>query len=315
MGDIVDIKQEQTKFIERIRGRVEAQVANGISRNAIGREAGISSGAVSAFLSGTYKADMLPLAQKLDAWLTASLAREQAKLPAAPAWIETPTAQRIMTALSYAQMASDLACIYGAAGVGKTATLHHYAQATPNVWIATMTPATASAATCLEEVCEAVGLRDASGGAARMQRALINRLRDTRGLLAIDEAQHLSVSALETIRSLHDATGIGLAILGNETVYARITGGTRAANFAQLFSRIGKRLRVQRPTDKDVRELLDAWKIDGREEREISERIALAPGGLRGLTKTLRLASMLAQGKTPGAQEIRAAWRDLGGEQ
>jgi hypothetical protein len=34
-----------------------------------------------------------------------------------------------------------------------------------------------------------------------------------------------------------DQAGIGIALLGNETVYARLEGGTRAAQYAQLFIR------------------------------------------------------------------------------
>src|ERR1035437_1267786 len=51
----------------------------------------------------------------------------------------------------------------------------------------------------------------------------------TGGLLVIDEAQHLSVAALDQIRSIHDATDLGIALVGNQQVYARLTGGNRAA--------------------------------------------------------------------------------------
>lgn len=51
-----------------------------------------------------------------------------------------------------------------------------------------------------------------SGGSARLEEELTGRLRDILGLLVVDEAQHLTTKALEGLRSLHDATGTGLAL-------------------------------------------------------------------------------------------------------
>ena len=79
------------------------------------------------------------------------------------------------------------------------------------------------------------------------------RVNGVRGLLIVDEAQHLSLRALETLRALHDATGAGLALMGNAVVYARLTGGRRAAEFAQLFSRVGKRVRLTQVEEGDRR--------------------------------------------------------------
>jgi hypothetical protein len=302
-------------LITRVRANLEAIIASGESRATIAREAGVSGSRLGQFLAGDYTGDIAGTAATLDTWLKSRLAREHARLPNAPAFFETPTTARISTALAYAQLAGDLAAIYGAAGVGKTVTIEHYAETNPNVWVAVMSSATSSVVTALEEVCAAVGLREMpGGGGAGMQRSLIRRLRGTHGLLVVDEAQHLSVAALEALRHLHDKAGVGLVLAGNETVYARLTGGNRQATFAQLFSRIGKRVRLARPTDDDVRALLGAWSVSGREERDVATRIAATPGGLRGLTKTLRLGSMLAGRRGVTAKEMRAAWRDLGGE-
>ena len=119
------------------------------------------------------------------------------------------------------------------------------------------------------------------------------------------------------MRALHDATGVGLALVGNEAVYARMTGGTRAAYLDRLFSRIGKRVRLTRATRDDVDAIIDAWGVDVHACRRTLHEIAARPGGLRGLTKVLRLASMFAAGaerESMSCEDIRAAWRDLGGE-
>ncbi|MCR6497060.1 hypothetical protein LJB71_13070 [Thermomonas sp. S9] len=104
------------------------------------REAGISASSLTQVLGGHYAADPRKLVTRLAQWL-ARLAQQQAMpaMPAAPAWVATPTAERILAALAYAHMAGDIAVIYGGAGVGKTTAAREYARRYPNVWIATMT--------------------------------------------------------------------------------------------------------------------------------------------------------------------------------
>jgi len=219
--------------------------------------------------------------------------------------------------LTYAQIAGDISCVYGSAGIGKTKTCERYQRENPSVWMATMTTSHAGSAACLEEVAISIGMREIPFKAARMFREVCARVRGTRGLLIIDEAQHLSPAALESLRAIHDATGIGLVLAGNEMVYARLTGGARTAKFAQLYSRVGKRLRITRPLKADVMAIAGAFGITGAKEREACWVISKKGGALRQVVKTLRLAAMIATGN--GAQmdidHIRAAWDDLkGGE-
>jgi len=84
---------------------------------------------------------------------------------------------------------------------------------------------------------------------------LTGRLRDTHGLLVVNEAQHLTTKALEGLRSLRDATGTGLALVGSDKLYDRLTGGSRSSDFPQLFSRIGKRVRLPGATGRRRSEL------------------------------------------------------------
>ena len=233
-------------------------------------------------------------------------------MPAAPQWVTTPTAERVIAALGYAQMAGDVAVIYGGAGLGKTTAAREYARRYPNVWLATMSPATSGVTTALEEVCLALGFRDLPQGAARMQRAIVDRVRGTGGLLVVDESQHLGVAALDALRAIHDAAGVGLALIGNEMVYARMTGGSRAAYLDRLFSRIGKRVRLARATREDVERLASAFGVRNGSLKLLVE-IGGRAGALRAVVKTLRLASMMAGGSEIEPQHIEAAWKDLEG--
>jgi DNA transposition AAA+ family ATPase len=308
-----DASSAENNCRELVKAEIER---TGMTQGQAAKEAGVTPARLSQWLSDKYKGDNETLEAEMRRWLKQRTERATgaARLPEAPEWVDTATGKRVLAALSYAQVASDISVIYGGAGLGKTCAARNYQRTHPNVWIATMTPSTASVATCFERIVFAVGLRDSFNGAARNEAAIISRIMGTAGLLVIDEAQHLSTNALEGIRSLHDATDVGLVLMGNESVYAQMTGGARQAHFAQLFSRIGRKVRLNTPQSDDVSALLSAWNV-GSNARNVCLKIAKQPGALRGLTKTLRLAAMMAASEAVSmeAEHIKAAWHELGG--
>jgi hypothetical protein len=217
-----------------------------------------------------------------------------------------------MAALGYAQMAGDMAVIYGGAGLGKTTAAREYARRYPSVWLATMHPACSGVAMALEEVAMALGVRDLPTGAAKTLRLIIQRVAGSGGLIIVDEAQHLSAQALDALRTVHDATGVGMALMGNEMVFARLTGGNRAPYLDRLYSRIGKRVRLVEPMERDVRALADAFGITGG-ALDMLERVARKAGALRTVVKVARLAAMMAGEAQVEGRHVAAAWQDLQG--
>lgn len=299
---------------DRIRALMDGN--RRLSQTKIAAEAGLSSTVVSQWLNGVYAGDIPAVEAKLWRWVeTTQAAREQAAaMPAAPGYVDTATGAKVIAGLRYAQLAGDMAVIYGGAGLGKSEAIRRYAHIAPNVWHATMTRASANVVTSLEVVVETLGL-GAQGGANRLYGAICKRVTGTSGLLVIDEAQHLTEAALDQIRAIHDATGLGIALVGNEQVYARMTGGNRAAYLDRLFSRIGKKVRLLRATPEDVAALLDGWQVREAKARQLLTEIAAKPGALRGMTKVLRLAGMYAaaERRALGFDDVRAAWKELGG--
>jgi DNA transposition AAA+ family ATPase len=302
-------------LIAEVRQIMETET---LSQTALSQLTGVGKARLSQWLNGVYKGSVPTIEESIRRWLDSrqTATTLEGQMPTAPEWVETPSARAVLSALSFAQMAEAVSVVYGGAGVGKTTTLARYKQQSPNVWVVTATPAVSAPGPILTRIAQALGIR--STGAVHMVEAnIIERVRETRGLLVIDEAQHLTHRALDAIRSIHDAAGIGLALVGNEIVYSQLTGGSRSVGFAQLFSRVAKRVRLSRAKDADVTALLEAWGITDKEARQLCLGIGRRPGALRGLSQTLRLASMFAAASgtnRPGVEHIRDAWKDLGGE-
>jgi DNA transposition AAA+ family ATPase len=115
-------------------------------------------------------------------------------------------------------------------------------------------------------------------------------------------------------RSLHDLAGIGLAMCGNQSVYQNIYRGGNNG-FAQIFSRLGKRVILSRPMSEDVRVIAAALGITGKPELGLLTEISKAGGALRSVVKTVRLAATYSQGQPITVAHLAAAHRDLQGSE
>ncbi|MDA0654724.1 MAG: AAA family ATPase [Proteobacteria bacterium] len=301
--------------MEQMRAEVRViSEAEGRTLTELAREAGIAYGTFTGWVGGKYQGNNDRVAGDVQIWLASRSERRlaSAALPAAPAFVATKTATRVIEVLQWAQIGPDMVVVAGGAGIGKTQACNHYAATNPNVWMATMQPATANVHTMLQAVAGAVGVSEKSP--TRLATAVGERVAGTNGLVIVDEAQHLVTKALDQLRSLHDLYGIGVALVGNESVYGRLEGGEgRKPEFAQLYSRVGMRFTRPRPYADDICKLISAWNVEDADAVRLLKAIAGKPGALRGLTKTLRLASMLAAGdKTPpSAPHVSAAWARL----
>ena len=241
------------------------------------------------------------------------MAPREATPTALPTWVETPTATRIMGALSYAQALPDIAVVCGGSGIGKTYAARQYASTGAHVWIATMTPATSGVVPALEEVCAAIGI-PAANGAAPLHRAIVQRITGGAGLLIVDEAQHLIPAALDQLRGIHDASGIGLVLLGSRDLHTRMAGGDAATTLERLRGRIGRRLALGASTASDAEAMAEACDVPAGGARKLLGEVAAKAGGLRSVAKLLRLAMIHSPSAAPFTEaNLRAVWRDLAG--
>lgn len=298
----------------RMLVREAIEIDPSLTQAKIAREIGVSGGLISAWLSDSYTGDNVKLDGKMRAWYEQYQDRRaNAGLPDAPEWYETPSTERVHACLRYGQLSQTMVCVYGPPGVSKTKAIQAYARTSPGVYIATMSPATKGVQASLKEIATACGLRELPTTPSTLQNMIVAKLAHTRGLLAIDESQHLTSEALEQIRSLHDRCAIGMAIIGNDFVYSRMHGGTKAQFLLTLKSRISRYTAVK-GTDGDIDALIENWKIQDKSCREQIRQIGRRPGALRTLTHILRLAASFAaaQNRTTCCDDVRLAIHELG---
>lgn len=284
--------------------------AKRVSSSQIAKEISVSPSTLSQVLNGLYKADPVKIVEKLENWLRLREQRD-ANPSVDPGFVMTVTAKQIMDDLSYAQITESIVVLYGASGVGKTKTLDEYQRTNNNVWKVTASPSRSSLTECLYEIAMELGMDDAPRRKGPLSRVIRQRLKGSEGLVIIDEADHLDYPTLEELRILQEETGIGMALVGNNKVYTQLTGGRRNEDFARLFSRIAKKRGIHKTKVADVRAISEAWNIGGGSEMNLMIQISERPGGLRLLSKTLKLAAMFAKGALITEQLLRTAFAEL----
>jgi DNA transposition AAA+ family ATPase len=300
--------------IDAIRAEAKRVVAEHYpSQAAAARDAGIAESTFAALLAGTYAGKMETQIPKLQAWLAsrAERAKTAATLPKAPAFQLLPSSQKILSALTWAQVAPAFVPIIGAPGVSKTTTSEHYQATNPNVWMVTVTPSTASASALLAEICVTMDIDERS--TTRMSRAIGQRVKGgIQGLIIIDEAQNLTVAALEEARALVDRFKVGVGLLGNRSIHAKLYGKGQESH-GQLFSRASIKPKLVAPMAGDICQMVAAWGVTEADEIKLLKAIGKKIGALRNLDTVMKLASMLAAGagQTRSLAHIRAAWEQI----
>jgi len=294
--------------LERFRSELNRL---GFTQSEAARQIGISSSTLTQLLNGSYGADPKAKIADIEKWLN-KVSNSLAGLPKGPEWVQTQSATRIINILNYAQDSAGMTLIYGGSGVGKTTACKAYQRQYPNVWIATMSTAKNSVSAALEELALSVGMSEIPTRASRIERETTNRLKNTQGLVIIDEAQNLDFKALEALRSVYDMSGIGFTFVGNESIYTRMNSGKQAPYLTLLRGRISKREHLPKVTREDIEVVAKDFGMRDKAALKYLCQIGLKPGCLRMVVNVMRMAIMFADGQTPDLSHIEAASKNLG---
>lgn len=174
----------------------------------------------------------------------------------AETYVPTSISESVYAYIRNAQIKGGLLAISGAAGIGKTRAIRKYAAESQGtcLWI-TANPCLNTVKPILKKLCKELNIANVRTN-DDMYIAILEKLRDGM-VLVFDEAQHLSLKVIETLRGFSDYfldrnMTLGIVFVGNSTTITRF-GGRQDAVFEQIANRT-----IQKP----VFQTLDIRKKD-----------------------------------------------------
>lgn len=257
----------------------------------------IPGGTLQPFCKGNYAGRNEDIARRLFKFKQAEESRSQHKegIPVEPDYFESPTSLRIRSIL--AEAASGNFTVGGlGAGMCKTKTAEDFLGRVSPAWMITLDELTRDVGPVVRLVEKAIGLRSPRNWASNVSQDIMEFLKKKRALLIVDEANHATRKTLEQLRRWHDYAGVGICLLGNEELVARIETGKERDAFGRLNSRISERLIQNMLEEEDVTCFCDAWNIFNPGIRSLLMDVALRPGsgGLRECRQIIKKASIIA---------------------
>ncbi|AXH61563.1 MULTISPECIES: AAA family ATPase [Providencia] len=257
------------------KGWSQAQAARGI---------GVSTAVINQFLQNKYNGDVNAVEEKVRQFISREQERDKSRR-IKPVYVDTLMARKGRDVIRMAHMDSDINVIYGDAGMGKTMIIRQYAKENLNAVLIEADPGY-TARVVLEELCNKLGLSK-RGNMHELSESIIQNLRDSGRIILVDEAENLPYRALETLRRIHDKSGVGIVLAGMPRLILNLKG--KRGEYKQLYSRVGFALRMGEslPED-DITNMITTMLPEASEPEVLNALYKACKGNARRLFKFLR---------------------------
>lgn len=238
----------------------------------------------SQYLNFTYEGDVRKLEELIEAFL-----RKKAPNTAGDGICETGIHKTLMSLFAFCQSRKAMGAGLGDSGGGKTTAARVCARKNPNTTIITADPTRRSITKILRLI--SYRIQSTRGGSSdEILNGIIEKLRNSRQFLIIDEAHFLSWEGFELVRTIWDATSIGICYLGMPRLYTQMKGN-RAYLWDQILSRISIARSVNTITREDIKIIADSIHPSlSKSCNNYLHEIAQKPGKLRVMTALLKQA-------------------------
>ena len=249
-----------------------------ISQSTLARSLGVSTSTISQLLAGKYAGSDI-VAQNVTEYIKRYREKGGKRAVERVAIYESRDKKMAEFVIDEAVREREFALLYGEAGTGKTTVVSEWAKRNPNALLLEATPHF-SAGEVLEELCEMLSLQAPKNLNKRLK-VIAHALRRSDRVLLIDEAEHLSLRALEDLRRIADFARVPLILSGTEILLRNLMG--KRGELKQLYSR-----------------LCGKWHFRGLSKKESDECFGAgifeyARGNFRTSSKLLSRARRLAE--------------------
>lgn len=210
-----------------------------LSQASIARSLGVSPTAISQYLNGIYGdkgGDAATLESKITTYMANYL--QQASTASDSELVETDDLRMVDFICSETASNKEMGTVYGKAGTGKTIAVKEFASKHPEAIVVESMPMNTPKG-LLVNILEHLGQREAQGSFESLHKQAVDIFKRSDRILVIDEAENLTTKSLETIRRLHDFSGVPVILVGTHALLQNLKG--RRGELLQLYSRINNK--------------------------------------------------------------------------
>lgn len=275
---------------EELRARLEEYLKeSGKSQAVVAKEIGINGGALSQYLSGKYPTPGA-MEPKIEEFFSL---KEMATIVAvAPSYVDTSISSEVYKTIAYCHASRCIGAIIGDAGIGKTKGALKYVGDYSEAIYITATKACKSLKDMYRMIARKLRLNE-NRNLFDLQIDIRAKLDGSSKVLIIDEAQHLSLAAIDGIRSFNDEldesglTPVGIILIGNHELRTKMMG-----KYEQILAQLFNRIQIQRVMFtsqvlvEDIKMLFPVLVENGTDkEIKFLHGIATSRWGVRGAVK------------------------------
>ncbi len=245
--------------MEYLQNRLNSLLESGRTTQAqMAREIGVSPSAISQYRKGTYAAnDASNLEKKLEDYLQKLEDRDAAAVEMRTiGFVENKNSRAIFEIAHFCRIKQKIAVVTGDAGLGKTTAVREYAARHSDV-VLVYGHKSMTIKGLFQKVCQALGL-DSRGRTETLFERCAHRLGEMKGLLIIDEAEHLSLATLDEVRRINDKEfgGSGVLLVGLPRFFDMVR--SRRFDYEYLCGRIAQHIPVGELPPEDVQAFVKA---------------------------------------------------------
>lgn len=274
--------REQQELLEKVEALKKEK---NLSQNAVGQLIGVSGTALSQLRNGKYAANPQKIFDTLAGYFGV---KEKAKFTYAEIeYAPTSISEQVYATITLCQKKGGLAVACGDAGIGKTKAAQKFVSDNPsNSFLITINPCLTNTKSLLKTIADRIGAGQEKSN-NELWHSIAGKLSDGK-VLIFDEAQYLTVKAIEVLRSFSDyfndkGQTLGICFIGNAETITRMGG--KKAEFAQIANhtkqrKIYRNIEIQRDDICKLFPILEAENMNA--EIDFLLRIARTPQALRG---------------------------------
>lgn len=290
---------ENREIIEKAKKYIEQK---GISQAKMAGMIDVSPGALSQWLKGEYEPH-----QTIDIKVMELFEKEEAR----EKMIETDTKDFVKTQittniwglLDYIRKRRAISMVYGDSGVGKTKAVVEWVKDKSDVILLTARPTLSTSKEIMKTLAEELKTR-ATGTQGDIARGVIKKLKGTDKMVIVDEAQLLTIKAIDELRSLNDdpETKTAVVLVGNHPLYEKINKEDNE-ELVLLKNRMSVPMEItsKQVTKEDIEKI---FTTKDEEVLDILYKVSKTKEGIRGAVEIYKNTAHLIGGKTVDKKEL-----------